>query len=407
MLNEEVDKFLDLITRRWLSDTPLSPDELMQLNDLHNRGLIGPEMYEAIHNQVVDKDLLDEGAYLENAQPGEYERLRRMINPETRVIPITGGKRVILIAVSVAAAFLIIAGLEIFRNSGGANKIDARSTPAMSEQEIPPAIKGATLKLADGSLVTLDSTGAGVVADQGGNRVSKLQGGVLAYLHSGKNDNSPGINTLFNTLTTSQGHRFRVDLPDGSKVWLNAASSLTYFAQLGDNNKVRRVELTGEAYFEIVPMRSVPFIVRANGTTTTVLGTHFNVQAYEENSRVAITLLQGSVRVNKGEQSEILHPGQEAISKTGSDLLQLDKEVDTAMVTSWKQGIFAFREPLGQIMQELARWYDVKVIMHGNADRRVAARGSREQPLRNILDNLEKIHAGHFTVKDRTIVVEP
>lgn len=216
--------------------------------------------------------------------------------------------------------------------------------------EIQPGKSGAILTLADGSRVSLDSIQNGVIALQGGAR-AKVVNGTLLY--EGK-----GQEMLYNTMSTPKGRQFQVTLPDGTGVWLNAASSIRYPTAFAGAE--RKVEITGEVYFE-VKKDIRPFIVSAdNRAEVTVLGTSFNVNSYSNEAGVKTTLLEGAVQVSKGGQTVIIKPGEQADVQKNITVV---KGVALEKVMAWKAGLFNFENvSLGEAMRQLERWYDIEVV---------------------------------------------
>ncbi len=238
------------------------------------------------------------------------------------------------------------------------------------ENEVMPGKNGAIVTLADGSKVLLDDLGSGEVATQNGSRVT-LNNGQLAYSASGK----PGSELAYNTMTTPRGRQFCLMLPDGTKVWLNAASSVKYPVAFGRTS--REIEMTGEAYFEIVKDKNKPFRVLLNNKAAIeVLGTGFNVNSYEDEAIVNTTLLEGSIRIltqgpdagKKPNDSLLLKPGQQAqfLAKNTGDKLTLVENADTKSIMAWKNGYFSFKSVgIDVIMREISRWYNVDVVFEG------------------------------------------
>lgn len=224
--------------------------------------------------------------------------------------------------------------------------------------DVTPGGNKATLTLADGRTISLTEAGNGELAVQSGVAVRKTADGQLVYDHASKNSNAGPL--TYNSISTPRGGQYQVTLPDGSIVWLNAASSLKYpasFSGLGE----RRVELTGEAYFEVAADKERPFLVVSGGQTIEVLGTHFNVNAYGEDPAARTTLLEGSIRLHSKETEEtyILSPGQQAI-RHGKGFQVI--EADTESAVAWKNGKFVFNgESLENILLKVARWYDVTI----------------------------------------------
>ncbi|PWV45404.1 FecR family protein [Chitinophaga sp. S165] len=266
---------------------------------------------------------------------------------------------------------------------------------AATLKDISPASNKATLKLADGSTVTLDSAGRQVL-QQGGATVQQ-SGGQIVYVV--KNNNEP---LRYNTLTTPRGGQFKVKLPDGTDVWLNAASSLRYPTVFSGGE--RRVEVTGEAYFEVASLAEKPFRVSVNGQTEIeVLGTHFNVNAYLNERSLQTTLLEGSVRVKQGNEKIILQPGQQARvgqQDNTTQQLTLVKDPDIEKVMAWRHGVFNFDgATLEEVMKQLERWYDIDIVYEkGIPDIRFGGELNKNINLQDLLVILEKTEV-HFRLE--------
>ncbi|PUZ26350.1 iron dicitrate transport regulator FecR [Chitinophaga parva] len=268
--------------------------------------------------------------------------------------------------------------------------------------DVGPASNGAILTLANGQQVSLDSMGNGVVARQQGTRVV-LQGNTLQYeAGSGKaNDAS------WNTVSTPYGRQFQLVLPDGSKVWMNAGSTLQFpVAFTGD---IRQVKLSGEAYFDIRQNSAQPFHVQVNNNEDlTVLGTAFNVNAYTNEQRSFTTLISGALRVSSGNASVTLKPGQQAVA-AGKGVLQLQAQADTETALAWKNGLFNFNGVgLHAMLRQLERWYDLQVVYEGNVpDVQFFGEMSRNLQLSDVLAGLERSDV-HFRLEaGRRLVVMP
>lgn len=292
-----------------------------------------------------------------------------------------------------AAVLLIITGAGIWY-AANQTKSAQPSIPVVAEKNVPPGKDGAILTLADGSQIVLDSMGNGLVTTQKGTHVV-LSDGQLTYFSQEKST----MEMLYNTMTTPRGRQFNVTLPDGTRVWLNAASSLRYPTAF--TGKERRVEVTGEAYFEVVKNKEQPFKVSIDHKMEVeVLGTSFNVNAYSDEPSINTTLVTGSVKLLPSNQQYgalILKPGQQAQQSTtihGSDLLPVMrvKEVDLGDVVAWKEGAFAFNDAdLPTMMRQLSRWYNVEVEYAG-AIPKLAFSGKmgRDLSLADILAELKK-----------------
>jgi len=264
-------------------------------------------------------------------------------------------------------------------------------------QVIMPGANKAVLTLADGSSVTLDSTGRQVIRQ--GSTTIMQSGGQLQYAANGNN------NTIsYNTLRTPRGGQFRLTLPDGSAVWLNAASSITYPTAFTGAD--RTVKVTGEAYFEIAKMANKPFVVKISETTSiNVLGTDFNINAYTDEPFTNTTLLEGSIAVTTGNnQQVILRPGQQART-TGTGVKVLDN-IDLDQVIAWKNGAFNFNgTDLSSVLRQLSRWYDVDVVFEGKIpQRRFGGAIQRNLQLQQVLRILEKMDI-KFRMDGRKLVV--
>lgn len=265
--------------------------------------------------------------------------------------------------------------------------------------DVPAGSNRASLILADGTEIPLDSSINNTLAQQGNTVISKPGNGRLAYQQGSVL--SPEIPS-YNTLRTPKGGQFQVQLPDGSNVWLNASSSLRYpVAFTGDT---RTVELNGEAYFEIAPNAAQPFIVKAAHTDVQVLGTQFNMMAYDDESSVKTTLLTGAVKVN----NRRLYPGQGASIDRQSGQLSVQEHVNTEAVIAWKNGLMQLEgEDIHVVMRLIARWYDVTVVYNAPVNAHFRGIIPRNVPLSQVLKMLEMTDEVHFSVKDKQIIVSP
>lgn len=306
--------------------------------------------------------------------------------------------------VAVAAVFVISIGLTFFFNQ----KNEQSTSPTL--EVILPGTDKATLTLGDGSKVVLDSISQGTIAQQGNNQIVNAKG-ILMY-SNGTRTNDSNREIVYNKVTTPRGGQYALTLPDGTKVWLNAASSLRYPITINDERRV--VELTGEAYFEVATIQrskgngKLPFIVSVEGVEVEVLGTHFNIMAYGEEPTLQATLLEGAVRVTKKEISLLLEPGQQVlVPKEGK--LHLSENVDLKQVMAWKNGYFRFNGTnLTSIMNQLGRWYDVTAVYDNDEVKELDFGGiiSRKDNIGEMLDLMELTGAVHFQMKGRNILVK-
>lgn len=267
------------------------------------------------------------------------------------------------------------------------NQVVAKEKFATAK-DLPPGRNNAVLTLANGTRIVLDSASNGALAQQGNIKVFKLNG-EIAYQSAGEMKNGKPV---YNTITTGKGNEYQLILSDGSKVWLNAASSIHFPAYFSGNE--RKVAITGEAYFEVVHDRSRPFKVEFSNATgekgqVEVLGTHFDINAYPDEKDIKTTLLEGSVKISKSNKIQMLSPGEQAIIR--SDEITLKKDVDVAQITAWKDGYFLFNNTdIQTIMRQVARWYDVDVNFEGKIPSDgFTGKISRNVPLSKILKVLE------------------
>ena len=302
-------------------------------------------------------------------------------------------------------------------------------------QDIAAGKQGATLTLANGKKIKLSAAANGELAKQAGIRITKTTGGQIIYELDSQSPLAAKDNEAisYNTLTTSKGETYMVILPDKSKVWLNAASSLKYPTRF-EKSKSRHVSLTGEGYFEIAKDKAHPFIVSTETQSVQVLGTHFNINAYANESSTQTTLLEGSVKVsssslrggtpkqstpqhwiaseatqprNEGLTSNdvLLKPGQQAMLHAGKFKVE---PADTDEILAWKNGEFIFNdEGIESIMKRVARWYDVEVVYDGDIPKaRFNGVISRNKNISEVLRVLQKTRGVQFKVEGRRITVE-
>ncbi|WP_165806595.1 FecR family protein [Chitinophaga parva] len=276
------------------------------------------------------------------------------------------------------------------------------SKPATSTSlAVKPGTNKAVLTLADGTQVPLDSTGSGALALQGNSRITQQRNGQLTYTANG----NASTTLQYNNLHVPRGGQFRITLSDGTKVWLNAASDLHYPTSFGPGD--RRVELSGEAYFEVAQQANHPFKVVVNSSEVQVLGTSFNVSAYGDEAFTRTTLLEGAVKVKSLQGEARLRPGQQAQIHTGGQITVKD-DVDMDEVVAWKNGYFQFNhEKISGVMNQLSRWYDLDVTYQGTIpDREFGGHISRSSSIEDIIRILE-LSKIHVKVDNKKITVMP
>jgi ferric-dicitrate binding protein FerR (iron transport regulator) len=296
-----------------------------------------------------------------------------------------------------AVVLLAVAGVLLWKQPAVGPRLVAQ--PA-----IAPGGDKAILTLSNGQQIILDQAGNGMLAEQNGIRIIKLSSGQLSYQASGSEKSK--IEKSYNTLTTPRGGQFQVVLPDGTQVWLNSASTLTYPVVF--TGKKREVVLKGEAYFEVKQQASQPFLVNAGDVNIHVLGTGFNVMAYEEEGRVATTLVEGSVAVSDRDNTNrvLLLPRQQAGLLRNERRFTV-RQPDMEQVLAWKNGYFSFEKTdLRAIMRQIERWYNVKVEYRGVIGEIVlTGRVSRKEYASQLLELLEMEGSVHFEVTGNHIVV--
>jgi transmembrane sensor len=324
--------------------------------------------------------------------------------------------------VQLAAASVIIIAADfgwyyIFQATEIQTAATAEKTIKIKQNDIAPGTNKAILMLDGGDTVVLDDSHNGVLATQGNTQVSK-KGGLLVY-NSNRLLKTEKVVT-YNTLVTPRGGQYQLILPDGSKVWLNAASSIRYPVIFADD--IREVEIKGEAYFEVVPHlvsgKKIPFnvkIMSAGGeekSVVEVLGTHFNINAYDEEASMNTTLLQGKVRVTPGayantKNTVVLAPGQQAqVNTNGKSKVIYNADVDEAV--AWKNGLFLMnRVGIAVMLRQIARWYDVEIVyVHGIPEGRISGDIPRSMQLSEVLRVLE-LSGVTFKIAGKKIIVEP
>lgn len=261
-----------------------------------------------------------------------------------------------------AAAIVICLGIGgyIWTTSRSADNLVATNDNKSLQTDIGPGSEKAILTLSDGSKIVLDNAANGQLAIQQGSKVIKKDGQIVYDA-----GNILAADAVYNTMSTPRGGQYKLTLPDGTKVWLNAATSITYPIAFG---KERKVKINGEAYFEVTQNKEKPFIVDIDGRSSVeVLGTSFNVNSYADESSIKTTLVEGSVKVVNGNQSAILKPGQQAnqsVQTLGSIQIINNANIDQAL--AWKNGLFSFNDAdLRSVMRQLERWYDINVRYEG------------------------------------------
>jgi transmembrane sensor len=276
-------------------------------------------------------------------------------------------------------------------------------TAANTYKGITPGSNKAILTLANGTQIALENATKGEVARQAGVIIKKTANGQLVYqiIDSHNSGQNP---PLQNSISTPKGGQYKVILPDGTSVWLNAASSITYPTAF--TGKERMVAITGEAYFEVAKNKEMPFKIRSDMQTVEVRGTHFNINAYTDENAVRTTLLEGSVKITSPGRSITISPGEQAIISKNSDGKLIKQALDAEREVAWKNGIFSFDgEDIHSVMRQISRWYNIDVVYERNlSGEKYYGEISRSTSLDNVFKILE-LNGVRFTVKDKTVTV--
>ena len=356
-----------------------------------------------------DQDKLDawylHKASTSNLQLSDYE-LEDSYELLKSKLPLQAEPKVIRLwpRVAVAASIALLLGTGIFYFTKPKEQIIPVAEKA---QEIAPGGTRGILTLSNGKQIILANISAKDTIAKEGEEVTIKMGanGVITYIINPDADASKNNPNAFNTLSTPTGGQYNIVLADGTKVFLNAVSSIKYPTQF--NGDKRLVELDGEAYFEVAKNKNKPFIVKSDNQSIEVLGTHFNVHAYANESVVKTTLLEGSVAVSFKNQKSILKPGQQSNVSDNFTKIKI-REVDTDEAIAWKNGRFKFdNADLKTVMRQLERWYGIKVEYRGDvSDVRFSGGTFMNKNLSEVLKVLELSNI-KFKVEGRTIIVYP
>lgn len=354
------------------------------------------------HNMLLFEDLTDRDnietnlEMMDKVQAGQSYRQLQEKGAFNK--PANNKVRILWLA---AAAVLIIAGVFILYRIVGNDRNSKQELVEVDSSYLQPGGNRATLTLSDGSVIDLRAVKNGAILSSEGSGLSKPADGKLVYGPGAP----PEAVTRIHTLSTPAGGQYQVTLPDGTRVWLNASTTLKYPARFVETE--RRVEINGEAYFEVAKNEAQPFQVGlSDGSTVNVLGTHFNVMSYNNEDVKEVTLVEGRVLVNsKGKTAKLL-PGMQA-KIAGNDLKKEDK-TDIEEITGWKNGLFVFHDaPIESIMRQVERWYDAKVVFRGEIRQLFNASILRKEPLSKLLHLLELNGYVKFKIENNTIYVSP
>lgn len=394
----EKENYLQQLAEKWKNGT-ISPAEQIEFN----------QWYDAFDDSMLEDQAAKESIaelkdrlYAGIVSRESIETAEKLVPQQqnAKVLSIQKAAKPISFWISIAAAaaiFIAIASALIFLPPPKNNKDNELAQN--HQPDLKPGGLNATLTLADGRSVVLNQLKANELIEQAGISIHKSKEGLLVY--QVKNSKATALAKEFNTLSTPIGGTYQIELPDGSKVWLNAASSIRFPASF-EGLKERKVELNGEAYFEVAKDKSKPFKVSRNQQEVEVLGTHFNVNAYSNEGPIKTTLLEGAVSLHLSNgPSAKLQPGQQAIFKDGKwDI----KAVNATEVMAWQKGNFVFNdEDLSSILRQLERWYGVQVDYSQVPDRKFSGVISKNVYLSKVLKMLELTGNIHLNLEGNTI----
>lgn len=318
----------------------------------------------------------------------------------------SGRKKISSYVVSrnIAAAVLIaIAGVAVFFTwNKKKTNMPVAANRVVNNKDIEPGGNKAILTLADGSTIVLDTAHNGHLANQNNTTIIKLSSGLLSYKDVKTNEEK----ILLNTITTPRGGQYGLELSDGTKVWLNSASSLIFPTSF--TGKERRVELKGEGYFEVAKNEAMPFHVNVDNVDVKVLGTHFNIMGYNDDENINTTLIEGKVTITANETTKNLLPGKKAVFVKTTNSIEISK-ANIAQAVAWKNGEFRFKDTgIEEIMRQVGRWYDVDVeYQTKSTNQYFTASLPRMQNISTLLQILELTGTVHFKIDNRKIIVLP
>lgn len=368
-----------------------------------------PEMFRA---------MLDKATLLDKTGTGTRDQAARTSLPLRRIFPARRMVAAVLLLLAGAAGYLI------WTNKGQPATAQQAGPDSRFKNDIAPGGNKATLTLSNGQMILLDSSSNGTLARQGNASVVKLNSGQLAYRTADGREPADQRQTataapaplIYNTLSTPRGGQYQLALPDGSKVWLNAASSIRYPTTF--SGRERKVEITGEAYFEIAKNAAMPFKVKIatqrggggggaenDGGEIEVLGTSFNIMAYEDDTVSSTTLLEGAVKITKGMTTRTITPGQQLITGNKGSV-RIIPDIDVQKTIAWKNGKFIFyNDDIVSIMKQLTRWYDIDVRMTGVVHDHYTGGISRQVNISQVLKMIEAAGGVSFSVQGKEVKI--
>lgn len=379
-------------------ETPISPERINLLAQKWQEGSITAEErleFNAWYASFDDVLEVNTGEQREQIEIRLYESIatKAQLQPLRRLKLWPG--------IVAAAVIIIIVGIGLYLFNLSQSQLKESGLRMADAYQIKAGRNTASLILGNGKVITLSNGKTGI----------SLNGTGLTYDDGSavQSDSPIDLKADFKVVTP-RGGSYQVSLPDGTRIWLNAASGLTYKSPLKLSTKERTVELSGEGYFEVAKNKEYPFVVFSRGQRVEVLGTHFNISSYPEEPVIKTTLLEGSVRVGPIDDSKaarILKPGEQSRLKGHTIQIQ---QTDTEEVIAWKNGFFRFNEePLTSVMNKISRWYNVDLVYDGGVKRyqHILLGGfvSRAKDLGTVLKVIEQTDQVHFEVKEKKITI--
>lgn len=378
-----------------------TPEEKLLLNEWYHS--FNDSEAELTANENEDEQQLADRIKNRLLETIRYENPQIVSRPHRTWQVSTAVASVILILFSIGTYFIFSS------NPTKQEIVKTAPTETKLKNDIAPGGNKAILTLADGSSIVLDSASNGTIGQQGNIKVQKLDNGLLTYTINGKQV-TESDEAFYNIISTPRGGQYHVILADGTTVWLNAASSIRF--PVAFTGTERKVEITGEAYFEVAKNKAIPFKVKTASSEIEVLGTHFNVNAYNDEATQKITLLEGKVKISvpalAGNQSpKFLRPGQQAGINKGGKINVIDN-ADTEESVAWMHGHFQFKSAdLKTILRQIARWYDVDVEYKGNANLHFTGQLAKNENVSKVFEKLVLTGEVHFKIDGKRIIVSP
>lgn len=371
------------------------------------------QLVEVWYNELINTGELEweEGEKESIQATGENWLLQNITDNELQYVPVRRMHTAAKAWWTAAAILVVMTGIAYYLNTKQQAALLAKKEETL-KNDVAPGSNKAVLTLANGTTILLDDASNGVIAKEGNAKVLKPADGQLLYEQEKDSEHAP---LSYNTLATPRSGQYQLILPDGTKVWLNSESSIHYPISFVENE--RRVQITGEAYFEVAKLKlssgqQVPFIVEKGDMQVEVLGTHFNVNAYSDESAIKTTLLEGKVRVSQSakgnEKAIVLKPGEQAVI-SGHSRLTIDHSPDIDNVVAWKNGLFHFESAdIKTVMRQLARWYDVEVVYEGTTLKNdpLFVEISRNTRLSDVLKVLQESGSARFSIQGKKIIVK-